>query len=141
MDDQVTPLVNQIKGLLEVLAASHREIERLQAESYRAAIELLQGEAYASEDDRIFLDAIDVLTDAANRRASVTDPASREGSVTVAAELGAQLRVPPGFRVVVAATDETGAYVGVWRNTSERDTEAILNAALHGAERVDHADR
>jgi hypothetical protein len=61
---------------------------------------------------------------------------TREAAITTAQELLAQLSIPPGFRVVLAVTDETGAFVGVHSNVCPVDTEAILVSAVYGAERL-----
>ncbi len=43
--------------------------------------------------------------------------------------------IEPGMRVVVAVTTEDGAWIGVGTNTSRKDTETVLTAALHGGDR------
>ena len=44
-------------------------------------------------------------------------------------------RVPYGVRLVVVVTDANGEWVGVSSNTNPVDVEAILGAALRGADR------
>lgn len=47
---------------------------------------------------------------------------------------------PPGTRIVVIVTDETGEFVGVGSTTGEEDVRAILTCALLAEDRVDHTD-
>lgn len=65
-------------------------------------------------------------------------PTTREENLAVAHRLQESLRIPAGFRVVVAATDRSGRWVGVSANVDDADTQAILRAALCGAERIYH---
>jgi len=48
---------------------------------------------------------------------------------------------PPGTRLVVVCTDESGAFVGVGSNTSDADVMKILWCAIHGEDRIDHVEK
>jgi hypothetical protein len=63
---------------------------------------------------------------------------TRDAVVTSARELLGQVRIPLGYRVVMVATDESGAFVGVHSNVDPGDTHAILVCALRGEDRQDY---
>ncbi len=75
----------------------------------------------------------------ANEGSEVLPPdGTRDAVVTSARELLGQVRIPLGYRVVMVATDESGAFVGVHSNVDPDDTHAILVCALRGEDRQDY---
>lgn len=63
---------------------------------------------------------------------------TREELVAMAQRAVVAARVPAGYRIVVALTDESGEWSGVASNTNPPDTEALLRSALFGAEKVEY---
>jgi hypothetical protein len=63
---------------------------------------------------------------------------TRDAVVNSARDLLGQVSIPPGYRVVMVATDESGAFVGVHSNVGPEDTHAILVCALHGEDLQEH---
>ncbi len=115
----------------EALAALRRLVWMLPLVE-RAAVLCPPTEANPLEPPRMRLEAVPDLVEV------LPPDGTRDAVVTSARELLGQVRIPLGYRVVMVATDESGAFVGVHSNVDPGDTHAILVCALRGEDRQDY---